>query len=201
MTQPPRAPRAAASPPEHVQVGSVVGTHSYDGRLRIQPESDNPGRFRPGSVLTIAGAEYTVAGVRPHSGGVLLVKVEGLDSKEEASELLHAPVLVPVAEVPAPPEDTYYHYQLLDMAVVTESGEELGTITEILTTGANDVYVVTSTESERMVPALGDVVLDVDVAGARMTVAIPEGLLPRPLTVKPKNKPPRRRRRPKPKAS
>ena len=190
------------TPPEHVQVGIVAGTHGYAGRLRIKPESDNPERFRAGSVLSIAGDAYTVTGVAPHSDGVVLVKLEGLDTKEDASQLLHAPVLVPTSEVPPPPEGTYYHYQLLDMAVVTEHGERLGTITEVLSTGANDVYVVTSAESELMVPALGDVILDVDVGAGKMTVAIPEGLVPRSIIPKVKNKPPRRQpRKPKPKAS
>ena len=188
--------------PEYVHVGTVVGSHGYDGRVRIQPESDNPDRFSPGSVLTIETTTYTVATVASHSDGVLLVKLENLDTKEDASDLLHQKLLVPMSEVPPAPEGAFYHYHLIDMAVVTDKGEPLGTITEVISTGANDVYVVTSIESEMMVPALGDVVLSVDVEAGRMTVAVPEGLLPRSIIPKIKNKPPRRQpRKPRPKTN
>ena len=82
----------------------------------------------------------------------------------------------PAGDVPAPPADTYYHYQLLDMAVVDEAGSSLGTVTEILHTGANDVYVVADGESELLLPALADVVRDVDVEARRMSVALPDGI-------------------------
>ena len=106
---------------------------------------------------------------------------------------------MPLAEVPSPPAGTYYHYQLLDMDVVTQEGEALGRLAEVLVTGANDVYVVRSEHSELLVPAIADVVVDVDVETRRMTVVLPPGLEPRPLPAgKPaaRRKPPRRRPRP-----
>lgn len=188
-----------------MQVGTVAGVHGNDGWLRIRPESDNPARFSPGSVLHIAGRPHTVRRSTRASSGLLLVKLDGLDSREAASQLSHESVFVPLAEVPNPPADTYYHYQLLDMDVVTQEGEPLGKIGEVVATGANDVYVVRSERSELLVPAIADVVVAVDVGARRMTVVLLPGLEPRPLPAakpaarrKPRGRRPRRASRPNP---
>ena len=74
------------------------------------------------------------------------------------------------------PDGSYYYFQILGLRVRTEGGEELGRVHEILATGGNDVYVVRGPAGERLVPALGDVVLDVDLDRGLMTVSLPEGL-------------------------
>jgi 16S rRNA processing protein RimM len=186
--------KADGDPVGFVRVGVVVGTHGNDGRLRVDPETDNPDRFAKGSRLTIEGALYNVTHVTKAAGGnVLIVDLQELTTREEAQELVKQAVLVASGDTPALPEDTYYHYQLLDMTVVDPAGAELGTLTEVISTGANDVYVVTAEGSELMIPALADVVVAVDVANARMTVEVPEGIEPRSTIPKPKNKPVRRR--------
>ena len=81
------------------------------------------------------------------------------------------------------------------MAVVDEAGASLGTVTEILHTGANDVYVVADGESELLLPALADVVRDVDVEARRMSVALPDGIERRRLSGPKPARPARRRRR------
>ena len=181
-------------------VGTVAGVHGNDGRLRIATDSDNPDRFRAGSVLRIGERLLTVRRASAVPGGALLVKLDGLDSREEAAKLTHELVLVPLADVPAAPPGTYYHYQLLGMDVVTPGGQALGVLREVLVTGANDVYVVVTDGSELLVPALADVVVAVDVDARRMTVDVPPGLEPRVL--KPAKPAParRRRRRPGPRA-
>ena len=188
-------------PPDHVQVGTVAGVHGNDGRLRVALDSDNPDRFRAGSVLRIGARRMTVRRTSVAPGGTLLVKLDGLDSRQEASELVHERILVPVADVPAAPPGTYYHYQLLDMVVVAPDGRALGRIAEVLMTGANDVYVVASEGSELLVPALADVVVAVDVEARRMTVAVPPGLEPRLLKAAKPAPARRRRRRPGPRPS
>jgi 16S rRNA processing protein RimM len=182
-------------------VGVVVGTHGTDGVLRVQKESDNPERFRTGAALNVGERAFVVKRASSGPGGALLLKLAGLDTREAAAALLQEPLTVSTTDTPGLPENTYYHYQLLDMAVFGREGDQLGTLTEVLTTGANDVYVVTGKEAELMVPALANVIVEVDVEAGRMIVDVPEGLLPRPLTkAKPKSKRPQRKRRPPKKA-
>ncbi|MEX2599355.1 MAG: ribosome maturation factor RimM [Dehalococcoidia bacterium] len=174
----------------------VAGAHGVDGRVRVQRDTDNPQRFRRNAQLWIAGASYRIERIGG-AGDVLLVKLAGVDTKEDAAALLHEPVLVPTSALPALPRDTYYHYQLLAMTVRTSDGEDLGTLSEVLTTGANDVYVVRKPDRELLVPAIADVVQQVDVESSVMTVSLPEGLEWRDIKpAKPASARPKRRRGP-----
>jgi 16S rRNA processing protein RimM len=180
-----------------IVVGTVIGTHGYEGRLRVTPETDNPDRYAQGAKLTIAEQEYTVQRSGPGPGGiVLLVKLAGVDTLGQATELVHQPIVVEATDAPELPEGTYYHFQLIDIQVVDTAGAPLGKLTEVIATGANDVYVVTNESSEIMVPALANVVLEINLKTATMTVDIPEGIQPRTLNT-PKKKRPIRRRPPK----
>ncbi len=179
---------------DQIVVGSVVGTHGYDGRLRVDPESDNPQRYAQGATLTIGEQAYTIQRSGPGPGGtVRLVKLAGVDSLEQATGLVHQPIMVDATDAPELPDGSYYHFQLIDMQVVDTAGAPLGKLTEVIATGANDVYVVTNESSEIMVPALADVVVAVDIETSTMTVDLPEGIEPRPLNTPKKKRPVRRR--------
>jgi 16S rRNA processing protein RimM len=84
--------------------------------------------------------------------------------------------MVPEGMAPPLPEGAYYHFQIVDMRVYTRGKEYLGIITQVLSTGSNDVYVVCHQGRELLVPALEGVVREVDVEGRRMVVDLPEGL-------------------------
>ena len=76
------------------------------------------------------------------------------------------------------PDGMFYHFQILDLRVFTHDGEQLGVVSEIIVTGGNDVYVVHK-EGRRdiLIPALPDVVLDVNIDAGAMTVSLPDGLI------------------------
>ena len=194
-------PNPGPPPQTLVAVGVVVNAHGNDGRIRVQPHSSDPDRFRPGARLIIAGRSLAVERVQRAAGGGVLLKLDGVDTRQQAVELRGETIEVAESDLPSPPPDVYYHYQLLDMTVVDESGAEIGTLTEIVSAGgANDVYVVVSGGAELLLPALGDVVLSVDIAAKRVTIAVPQGLEWRSLET-PKTKPRRSKRRPPRKAN
>ena len=85
-------------------------------------------------------------------------------------------ITVPPEAVPQLPEGEYFHFQLLGIKVLTEEGEELGRISDILETGSNDVYVVNGPTGEVLVPALADVIVKVDLDQGIMEVNLPDGL-------------------------
>lgn len=126
--------------------------------------------------MFLDGAPITVQRSRPYKTG-LLVKLWGVNGRGAASRLRDAYLTVPSAELPVLEDSTFYHFEIVGMDVVTRAGERLGHVREILETGSNDVYVV-QRESTRdlLVPAIADVVLEVDVNAGRMTVDLPEGL-------------------------
>ena len=161
--------------PGFVVVGQVSMSHGTFGCLRIIVSSVYPKRFAPGQTVYLKGCPYRIHRAS-RQGTTVVVKFEGIDSLEESRRLRGAIVEVPESAVSPPPEGQYYYFQIMDMEVYTVDGEYLGRVTEILNTYANDVYVVRQGEQEVLVPALSNVVVQVDVVGRRLTVALPQGL-------------------------
>lgn len=110
-------------------------------------------------------------------GGYALLRLEGLESVETVRSLAGQWLVAPGEPVPDLPPGEYYHYQLVGLEVVTDQGEELGTLQEVLVTGSNDVYVVRSaTGDEILLPAISQVVKDVDLPAGRILVHLIDGL-------------------------
>ena len=162
---------------QHVLVGKVRGTRGTTGELQIEVMSDFPGRFAAGEILFVGGQEHRVQSSYHPRPNTMALKLEGIESPQHAKALTGEAITVPQDRVPPLPEGHYYHFQLVGLAVHTVSGQYLGHITNILSTGSNDVYVVTSAQQEVLVPALDDVVVEVDMRAARMKVDLPEGLM------------------------
>jgi 16S rRNA processing protein RimM len=181
-----------------VQVGIVAGVHGRLGRIRISPTTDNPDRFRPNAVVHIQGRPHTLQRVISNHPFLLLQMTE-VTTHEEAVALTGAVIEVPDTDIPPLPEDAYYHFQLLELEVYNVSGKHVGTLTQVLPTGANDVYVVRNEGNELLLPAIGDVIISVDLEKRCMTVALPKGLewttVPEAGAPRPNKRPRRQRRR------
>ena len=106
----------------------------------------------------------------------MILLFRGFRDRDQAIRLTGSWLCVPESDVPDAEEGEYFHYQIIGLRVRTVDGDDLGEITDILETGSNDVYVVTSPEGEVLVPALSHVVEEIDVFGGLMTVDLPEGL-------------------------
>lgn len=161
-------------------VGNIVNTQGIKGEVRVMPTVDDVARFklldhifvdRKGNIK-----EYEVENVRFHKQFVLL-KLKGVDDMNTAETLKGT--VVKITEDMAVPceEDEYYIKDLYDMKVVTIDGEELGVISDVIFTGANDVYAVKNTSgNEILIPAIKDCIISVDVENNLMTVKLLEGL-------------------------
>jgi 16S rRNA processing protein RimM len=108
---------------------------------------------------------------------VLLLKLEGCDDRNGADELRGMLVQIPTEEAEPLGEGEYYHFQLIGLAVETESGERLGQVVEVLETGANDVYVVRGIRGEVLLPAVDDVIRAIDLESKRMMVRLLPGMM------------------------
>ena len=159
-----------------VIVGKVVSPHGIKGQIRIETDSDNPNRFQINASISIADQAFTVTNSQEISPKYLLLSLEGVTTRQKASELQGSAISVETAAIPKLPIDTYYHYQLIGMNVLDENSVLLGNISEILNTGANDVYVVTDDKNELLIPAVANVILMVDVNTHMMKISLPEGL-------------------------
>ena len=127
--------------------------------------------------MTIAGQARTVASCRHLPDGHALLRLEGLNDPYAARRLSGEWLTAPTDSDPQLPEGEYYHYQLVGLAVITDQGENLGRIQEVLETGSNDVYVVTSDSGEEvLLPAIEQVVKEIDLASGEMLVHLIDGL-------------------------
>jgi 16S rRNA processing protein RimM len=168
-------------PKTAVSVGRVVSAHGIRGDLKVESLTDFPERFRAGSRLWLEGVPRTVERSR-QQGKMLVVKLEGIDSRTQAEAQRGKQLMVPQVRA-IEQESVYYLHDIIGLQVVEESGNALGEVVDVLATGSNDVYVVRGGRGEVLLPALDDVVKEVDLRARRMVVDVPEGLQfqPRPM--------------------
>ena len=164
----------------YVAVGYIRGPHGLDGELKVESLSDNPDRFQVGAVLRAGDGSLTILAIRPHRGA-LLVCFDGITSREQADQLRSLLLEIPESDLAQLEPDQYYRHQLIGLAVRDIAENPLGTLEEVLDTGANDVYVVSDGESELLVPAIETVVRNVDISAGIMLIEPPQGLERRPL--------------------
>jgi 16S rRNA processing protein RimM len=163
--------------PHYLAIGRVARPFGLHGELRVELLTEYPeqlGRLRT-VYLGPQAQSWTVEGLRPHKDAALF-KLSGCDDRT-AAEALRG-MLVQVAREDAVPleEDEFYEHQIVGITVVEEDGALLGKVTEIISTGANDVYVVVGPDGELLLPAIESVILEIDLEADRMLVHVLEGL-------------------------
>ena len=160
-----------------VIVGKVLAPRGTKGELRIGVLSDSPDRFSSGRILYLGDRPFEIRSSSVLRKGVVVLKLGGINSPKEVETLRGHFLTVPWEDVPPLPQDTYYHFQIIDMLVYTKESEYLGKVSAIISTGNNDVYVVSDKENrDLLVPAIDEVIVQVDVEKGTMTVDLPDGL-------------------------
>jgi 16S rRNA processing protein RimM len=162
-----------------ITVGRVVAPHGIRGEVRVRVETDFPERFaRMRSAYLVKAGRVEVIEVlsaRPHANGILLT-LGGIGDRTAAGALRGAEIAVSRADLTPLGTDAFYVFEIIGMRVRTQDGRVLGTVAQVMQGPANDVYVVTDGHHEVLVPALRQVVLQVDRVAREMTVALPAGL-------------------------
>jgi 16S rRNA processing protein RimM len=161
----------------YVAVGRILGPWGLQGDLKVEPLTDFPERFTLGRSLYIEGFAYAIERCRWHKGKVY-IKLSGIDSATAAEALRQRFLEVPEEDLKPLSEGEYYQFQIVGLEVRTTEGQPLGKVTQILSTGSNDVFVVHGEGGELLIPALDDVIKAVDLDGGWIEVELVEGLLP-----------------------
>jgi len=172
-------PGSPAGEPVYLAIGFLRRPHGVTGEIIMDLHTDFPGRIKAGRKVYISDKYESamIGSVRQHGKG-LLVRIKGFDTPETAGRFRNQWVYVQSREVPPLPDGQYYKYELVDLDVVDDEGNNLGTLKEIIETGANDVYVVKSESGkEILLPAIPTVVLNVDMTSRLMTVHLLDGLI------------------------
>ena len=165
-------------------VGRVAKAHGIGGELAVDVHTDAPDeRFSPGAVLSARLRDrsvraLTVSTVRAHSGR-LLVRFEEVGDRTVAETLRGAQLLVDAADLPPSEDpDAFYDHELEGLAAVLEDGTEVGKVREIARSPGGELLVVDLAEGgEALVPFVREIVPEIDIAGGRVVLTPPEGLL------------------------
>ena len=164
-----------------LRVGVISSTHGVRGEVKVFPTTDDPARFEElETVLLDTGKEkleLEIAGVKFFKNMVIL-KFKGYDSINDVERYRGRDLWITREQAVPLGEDENFVADLIGLAVVTDGGETLGTMKDVMFTGANDVYVVERENGkELLLPAIKDCVLDVDLENGVMTVHVLDGLL------------------------
>ena len=161
-----------------LETGKIVGTHGIKGMVRVQPWADS-GDFLKQFKYIYTDSEgknrLEIKTVQPH-GNVVLMAIKGVDSIEKAEGLRSTVIYIDRNDVDLP-KDRYFIDDLIGCAVTdADSGEDLGTITDVSATGANDVWHITRNGKEYLIPAIDEVIVNVDVENSKAVIRPLKGI-------------------------
>lgn len=165
-----------------VAIGEIARAHGLRGEVRVTPLTDHPERFERVTECVLWDATRDeretrrITTARRH-GDALLLTFAGCGSPEDAQALVGRLIALPRSEALPPPDGSFYPWQLEGARVTTEDGRLVGRLTGIEQSGAQDLWVVAGEGREHLIPAVPDIVIDVDVAAGRVVIRPPEGLL------------------------
>lgn len=164
-----------------LQVGVITSTHGIRGEVKVFPTTDDAARFKTlKQVLLNTGKEtrpMEIEGVKFFKQFVIL-KFKGLDHIDEVEGYKRCPLLVERKDAVPLEENEFFIADMIGMQVATEDEEEFGVLKDVIETGANDVYVISTKEhGEVLVPAIKECILEVDIAKKRMEIHLLNGLL------------------------
>lgn len=162
-----------------VAVGKVVKPHGVRGALKVLPYGETLAELDAGERLfSIEGGSQrrlTLVNLRLQNR-VLIAQFDEIDTRELAEALAGKDLFIDKGRLPKLPSGEYYHFQLIGLSVQTIQGEVLGTLSAVLETGGNDVYVVENEGKELLIPAIEEVISEVDLPNGKVVVDLPEGL-------------------------
>ena len=159
-------------------IGRFHKAHGVRGEIRVAMHTDLPERFTWLETVYVGETQltpYKVESVRFHKG-YALIKLEGIDQREAIEQLRHEWLMIPESEAIPLEEGEYFYHDLIGLSVETADGTMLGTIKEILETGANDVFVVKQEKGELLLPDIEEVVKEIDIDNSKMIVSLIDGL-------------------------
>ena len=166
-------------PEQYLEIGKITNTHGVMGEVRVQPWADSPDFLCKFKTLYVDSSHWPikVERARVHKNMVIL-KFDGVDTMNEVEGWRQKDLLITRDQAVPLQEDEFFITDLIGLTVVTDEGDTLGTLTDVMETGANDVYCVKTPEGkELLLPAIHDCILDVDLDKEEMLVHVLPGLL------------------------
>lgn len=164
-----------------LQVGAITSPHGLKGEVKVFPTTDDPERFKKlKEVLLDTGQEQLMLEIQSVKffKKFVILKFKGLDRIEDVEPYRQKTLWVTRAQALPLKRNEYFISDLIDMKVFTEDGNEFGILIDVMQTGANDVYIVKTTQDQEvLIPAIKQCILQVDVQEKRMDIHLMPGLI------------------------
>ena len=166
---------------EYLEIGQIVNTNGLKGTLKVRPLTDDITRFEDLETIYIQKhkelVEFTIQEVK-YNKNMVLLKLEGIDDITEAEKYKNFYIKINREDAVELEEDSYFIVDIIGCEVYTESQELLGKVIDVFPTGSNDVYTVKNSEGkEILLPAIEDVIKDVDIKNKKIIIHLLEGLI------------------------
>ncbi len=166
---------------ELISVGKIIGTHGIKGQLKLHSYSGNFESLRAARTAVLKTTDGMLRDVTIKSfnanSGKFIISLQGFDDIDQVKPLVGNELCLKRCHLPELSDDEYYWSDLIGLQVITDSGLQLGTIVDIFETGSSDIYVVRGENREYLIPAVGDVVKQVDLDSGKIIITPLEGLL------------------------
>lgn len=164
-----------------LRIGVIANTHGIKGEVKVFPTTDDVNRYKQlKEVILDTGKEHKkleIENIRFFKQ-MVIVKFKGIDTINDIEKYKGKDILVTREQAIPLEEDEYFIYDIIGATVVTEEGKEIGTLEEVLQTGANDVFVVTSLEGKELLfPVIQDCVREINIEEKKVTIHVMKGLL------------------------
>ena len=164
--------------PGHVAVALILSPQGTRGDLNVEPLADGQ-YLSPDRKVLVAGRTIAIERCQPR-GRLLHLKLSGIDDRGAADQLRQRYLQIAEEELEPLEEGRFYRFQLIGLAVHSSSGESLGSIVNVEATPGDDVYTVQGPQGEILIPAIDDIVKEIDLQNGTMTVEVVPGLIPPP---------------------
>ena len=166
---------------KYLEIGQIVNTFGIKGMVKVKPFTDDIKKFTKFKKIYIknkAGKkEYEIEEIKEHKE-MMLVKFKGIDNPNDAELLRESYLIIDRENLEPLEEGTFYIADLLGINVYTEEGKLLGTLDDIFNTGSNDIYVVKDELGKQLLlPAIKDVIKEINVEESKMIVHLIDGLV------------------------
>ena len=166
---------------EYFEIGQIVNTSGLKGEIKVKPFTDDITKFNDFKTIYVSIKkelkEFKVEKVR-FSKNMVFLKLKGIDTIEEAENYRNLYIKRKRDKDEEIEEDTYYIVDILGCKVFTDEQKELGEVIDVFSTGSNDVYVVKDELGKQvLLPAIKDVIKNVDIENKLITVHLMEGLI------------------------
>jgi 16S rRNA processing protein RimM len=163
-----------------IPLGEIVTTHGLDGWVKINPYNPQTSALSPSVKVHLEKAgtasEHELEAVRPHQGR-FLIKLRNIDCINEAERWIGSKVSVAEEALQLLGPHEYYHYQVVGFDVFDLRGKRVGTVERVWSTAAGELYVVAGEAKEHLIPAVKEIVENVDLVARTIIINPPEGLL------------------------